>query len=382
MSKQPDDFFEGPVQRLLIGVFMLILCLPFSISVVDILNGPDSFRQERTAGTPTLPRNLAGLRKFVGDSKWYFMNRFGLRETLIELHGFLKVEMLGVSSHEKVVLGRDGWLFTGEDQALEAYRGFAPFSSEELDRIAAEFQRREDWLRDRGIAYIVAITPDKQSIYPEFLPDRFRRASTISPFDQVLAHMARNSNIELIDVREQILERKQLARLYHRSDSHWNSLGAYFATSELMRHVRERFPEIDAVPSEIPGARREQGRGGDLSRILGLQSRWDEELFFPEIARADLYEDGEPFTPYTSYDVVAPTRVVIENPSGKLGTVMVLRDSMVVGMMPWLSSYFEKTIYVSTYGLPEETILEDRPRLVIQLAVERKLKDIPLQHEN
>ena len=102
-----------------------------------------------------------------------FADRFGGRDILIRVHHASLLEFFGVSALTTVMPGHDGWYYwLGEDGlSLDRhYRGVEPFPQAYVDATAAEFVRRRDWLAARGIAYVVAIVPEKFTIYPEYLP--------------------------------------------------------------------------------------------------------------------------------------------------------------------------------------------------------------------
>jgi hypothetical protein len=371
---ESDTTWRRLGRRIAIAAFAVVLSLPLAVSLVDVANGPDSARDEHRAKTPTIPHNFRELKAFPGDFKWYFMRRFGLRDWLIGLHGRFKVDLLGVSSSDRVVIGRDGWLYTAGDGALDDYRGLTPLTPDQLDRMVAELVARRDWLLERGIAYVIAISPDKASVYPEHLPERYRRiASTNRRLDQLLAKIASSTDLEVVDFRPILRSARDSVRLYHRTDTHWNEVGAYLAARELVGRLHDQFPELPIPDTSIPPVASRFSHGGDLSRQLAVQSDWEEELVAPAVPRPELIEEGADFVPLPVHDVLGPDRVVIESPGGVLDKVVVMRDSFGVALMPWLSPYFRTTVFILDYGLPRKTIESEAPVLVIQQLVERKI---------
>jgi hypothetical protein len=111
-------------------------------------------------------RHVKELFSFPLRYREYFQDHFGLRKRLIQWHGWFKVNLLGVSSSAKVILGKDGWLFyTGENGGeVEDCRGLKPFTPSQL----AEWERlitvRRQWLQDRGIPLFILLAPNKSTI--------------------------------------------------------------------------------------------------------------------------------------------------------------------------------------------------------------------------
>jgi lysophospholipase L1-like esterase len=368
----PHKTFRISQLALVIG-FLSFVTTPLLLSTVDILEGPDSPHEEARAKTPQLPTHLRSLRRFVGDSKWYFQRRFGLRTWLTQFHGQIKVEALGVSSSDRVVLGRDSWLYTTQADTLDDYRGLDPLLSGELTELAGELTRRRDRLKERGIPYVLLLCPEKQTIYPEYLPERFRRVSTRTRLDQAVDYLRSNTDLKIVDLRPVLLQAKDFSRVFHRSDTHWNEVGAYIGAQYLVGQLRSDLPELAKQEGGMPPQRVEYLSGGDLARQLALQNRWTEEAIFPDLSTDMLTQQGAPFVSLSSLDIIAPERIEIESSTGALGTVLILRDSFGVALIPWLSPFFEHSIYQASYGLPLELVDQDQPALVIQQLVERKL---------
>jgi len=151
-----------------------------------------------------------------------FADRFGGRDKLIRLHHASLFEVFGVSALATVMPGRDGWFYwLGEDglSLNRHYRGVSAFPKAYVDATAAEFIRRRDWLAARGIPYVVAIVPEKFTIYPEYLPAWVAKSAQPSPYDSVVAAL-QSTGVALIDLRPALRAAKAHDRVYFKTDSH------------------------------------------------------------------------------------------------------------------------------------------------------------------
>ena len=90
------------------------------------------------------------------------------------------------------------------------------------------------------------VAPNKQSLYPEYHPRFYKKTMGKSRFDHLLAARLQESKGEIIDVRANLNQGKPEARLYHKTDTHWNYQGAYLAYRELMARVSDRFPDVQS----------------------------------------------------------------------------------------------------------------------------------------
>src|SRR5262249_28073941 len=123
-----------------------------------------------------------------------------------------------------VVLGRDGWLFySGEGAGAEPFSGpTGSFTQQELIGYQRLLEQRRDWLAQRGVGYLFVVAPNKQSIYPEYLPPGCNLGPSQHRLDQFLAHMQQHSTVAVVDLRPALREAKRLAPTYFKTDTHWN----------------------------------------------------------------------------------------------------------------------------------------------------------------
>jgi hypothetical protein len=174
-------------------------------------------------------------------SEDYVNDRFGLRDQFVHLNSLLRYS-LGLSSTKNVVIGKDGWLFYTADKLMEQHTGTDVYNAVELEAWVRQMEADRDWLAQRGIAFYIVVAPDKNTIYPEKLPDYPRGA--ITRIDQLVARL-RSSNLEFIDPREEILRAKAAGEMvYTPGDTHWTERGAFAAYQLLMDRITKRFPSV------------------------------------------------------------------------------------------------------------------------------------------
>lgn len=167
------------------------------------------------------------------------------------------------SGGPQVAVGCDDWLFLTEelrpwDGAAEAMRDRAAA----LGRIAAG-------LRARGIALIVAITPDKARVHAEQLCG-VRYADQAAARHAEFTELLRQAGVEPVDWLAALTAAKDAGPLYWRTDTHWNQRGAALAAAEIAAAARPlplargaHFRTwAEAAPSEPPN---------DLLRLMSLE---------------------------------------------------------------------------------------------------------------
>jgi alginate O-acetyltransferase complex protein AlgJ len=335
-----------------------------------------------------LPGAAATLRDwlaFPGRFERYFNDHFGSRNRLLAVDHWANSVIFRVSSVPTVLVGTQGWLyFMGEDgKAFDRwYRGIGGFTDAEVAGVRNELLRRRGYLEHLGIPYVVVVVPEKYSVYPEFLPDWVKRVTPTTALDRIADDLARHPELHFIDLRSALRTAKQSERVYYKTDSHWNFIGATVGYGVLMAELERRLPGLVTVPPRRPPY--DPGidfYSGDLSRMIGAGESFREDDIAPlwkilaetspHCARRD--PTGE--TPGFEFYVYAC-------PSPPRYRALMYRDSMAIPLIPLLSENFARSTYVLTRTMDPALVERLKPDVVIEEMVERTLNALlafPLQ---
>jgi len=357
----------------LITIFLAAICLPLADAVLSL----DRTRLSAADASPVqLPSTLnpRELIKYAGATKWHIESSFGFKAALVRIHGIAKVQWLGISSSPRVVLGKDEWLFLADERALDDCCGLVPFTGDELRAWQDALESRTAWLAQRGIAYLLVIAPDKHSVYGEYLPDSISRARGQSRLDQLVGHFEWNSRFRIVDVRPALRRARTHWRVCNRTDSHWNDAGGFIARQEIATRLASWFPAITPTAMADCTLSTAVVPGGDLARFLGLKFDMMEEcLLVRRPSRRTVGDASGGILKATTVDVVRRDVVVTECPDGEVPRAVVFRDSFGEALMPWLSEHFQRAVYVWSDEIDPAVIERERPDVVIQEFVERRL---------
>ena len=252
---------------LAIALFGVMLLAPMVTQAVGFAT--DSTTENRILAPIPKIRSLKELKFLPKLSENYVNDRFGLRQQLVHLNSLMRYR-LGLSSTKDVVIGKDGWLFYTADKLMEEHTGADIFTPSELENWVKQMEADRDWLAKRGIAFYILIAPDKNTIYPEKLPDYPRGA--VTRIDQLVARL-RNSDLEFIDPRQQLFRVKAAGEMtYTPGDTHWTERGAFVAYQMLMDRMQKRFPSL--VPLTLNDFKIYYGAPAatDLTSVLTLDN--------------------------------------------------------------------------------------------------------------
>jgi hypothetical protein len=185
----------------------------------------------------------------------------------------------------------------------------------------------------------------------------------------------------MFDMRPVLIDaKKHNLRLFQKTDSHWNYAGGYFCYVNLIERMKKDFPQLNPIPIEKFNVDSVWQNGGDLSRMLGLETKIKENdvRVYPKF-KSFVYKGKKQNYNPGNFSVPADYEVIRVNPSVKGPKILVIRDSFCWLLMNYLSENFSKSVYIWDnweYKLNEEIIAEEKPDAVLTIITECQLKVI------
>jgi alginate O-acetyltransferase complex protein AlgJ len=356
----------------LIAGFVVAISLPLLGMLFSLDRGFVLEENTTLASRPKLKLHGKVLARYPARFETYFNDQFGFRKRLIYWLNVMKVAALGVSPTPKVVFGSNGWLYYG-DQDVPYYRAVCPLSDLQLERWQERLEKRQAWLADRGIPYLVVFAPLKSTVYPEYMPRAYNRVGTVSRLDQLLAHLKAHSDLTVVDLRGAILDEKSRNQVFYRTDTHWNNRGAYVGYKQIIEALARPFPQLEAVPISAFEEYHYSEPGRDLPLLLGMRPYfWDRYVDLRMIKPALAHEVNP--SPPGKLPAQGPN-FVYEHPDKRLPRAVVFRDSFAIWLIPLLSENFSRVLYSWQYTLDGGIVEREQPDVVIQEMVERSLMD-------
>ncbi|MCD4732126.1 MAG: hypothetical protein K8R74_16080, partial [Bacteroidales bacterium] len=248
------------------SIFIAILIVPMLGLFIDLQLYPNCEKRE-LAEKPEFEFS----KEYINHFEDYFNDHFGFRNLMIHLNGTIRYSIFNSSSKpQKAVIGSAGWFYytSLSDKIMDSYSNKNLMPEYELDSISEEWANRKILLEEHNIEYYMVVWPNKPTIYPEFIPFKMsiQKKDTISKIDQIISYLeSKNSPVELIDVRDELLSHKEEMRLYCKHDSHWNDLGAFIAYQKLMTKLNMAPYQL----SDFDITWEETNKGG-LIDVMGL----------------------------------------------------------------------------------------------------------------
>jgi len=300
---------------------------------------------------------------------------------------------LGISTDPKqVILGREGWIYLGDqyEQTLSVDRrppSEADFArGQEIGRAAMAL---DAFLASRGVKlFRVVIGPNKGSIYPEYLPD-WAKPPLPNATDALLAG---TGTVFYVDLRGPLLAARtdQHEPLYYKTDTHWNYLGAGVAFRTFAHQLSLVAPEIKWPPATVYQLTRVDSRdGGDLAEFLRLTAHLSDREPLINTASLSIETKQSDFdTKQVLYRgankaVLPPTKPLLVQSVGALNDkrVLWLRDSFGTALSPLMAATFSEVLQLHWAEAMQPggrfiQLVEDwKPEYVFVTVVERALRN-------
>ena len=340
-------------------VFWLLCVLPLALFTID---GPwPGARELRMHTRGPFPQRITPhiFREF---DRW-FIDRIGLRRSLVSIGAAFHVGLLQRSTDRRVVIGRDGWLFYTDDgngpATMADFRGALRFTDSELRATERNLLAMRDTFAACGVHSLVVVAPNKQSIYGEYLNGSGVRP--ISRLDDLLSRLDLPTRGMILDLRVPLHVAKVVDPnypLYFKTDSHWNELGAFYAYRAIIAALAQSMPL------------------GDLTLASLMQYAIDVKPFEDGDLSVNLLSSPERFK---DVQVLLHHEPAGAGLTAKLGgQLLMVGDSFAGGLRRYMELHFAESRFVSFGDLPVPPPRADgpQPSVVIFEVVERYLTNI------
>ena len=350
--------------------FLAVIFLPLLSKILPIEPGIKLQEQRVLAGRPVLSLSPSGMLRFPDEFDLYYKDNFGFRSYLVHLFSRIRSRVPGLVIGNNVLVGKDGWFFVTQNRTMDDYRGIIELSPQRLNAIKNTVEDRKEWLAMFGIRYLLVVAPAKWEIYPEKVPGHLNRVSERTVLDQIISFLQDHDDIDLLDLRKPLRERKGLYPIYHKRDTHWNNIGLFAAVQEIKNKLSEWYPGIAADSLEDYSLEETRDNYGDLARMMGLQR------IIPRIDYMLVGKNGEVFPPEGPIQGNPAGRIRICDESSRSPEglkAVVFHDSFGRSFHLYLKQSFLRSVY-SWRALPDTgLILREFPDVVIQELGQRNI---------
>lgn len=329
---------EKPVPRP--GLIATILILVAAAFLVRPLMKPPQLQEGRVLAGPPAWTEAAELDDLRHQTDAWVADRFPARPYLI---GWLNLARLAIgdSGSDRVLAGRDGWLFYNDGTRLGPARAKPPLTDAEAAEWLRGLSGRVEALQAKGAAYLVVVPPAKETIYPQFGPSWYSGPSPQRSSLTLAGLAARTEPGHVVHLRDPVLAvASSGVEAFSRHDTHWTGDAAYAGYAAIMQKLRAQGLDQPTRPlSDFQPVVNGVNPPRDLALMLGVAS------FVPIHYRG--YVDPAATGYRTAWlsarrGWIAP-QVVDTGQAGK-PTLLLTRDSFSNAVTPFLLAHFSRVV--------------------------------------
>ncbi len=328
--------------------------------------------------------DLKHLDKFPKQFSDYFDDTLKIKDKLILLNSLFKIQVLNLSSiNSKVIIGSNGWLFLKNDP-LNYYQNKNPYTLDELDSLRTILKRRAKWANDQGLKFYMVIAPNKHFIYTEHLPSEFHKSPGTDRTDRLIDFMKYDSEVNIIDLRDVLLQHKSPIPLYYKTDNHWNFLGAYYGYTEIINRVKKDFPTVGS-PIKLDSFKIDSSevRAGMESMMIDMEEWYTDNRIklIPKFKEKGM--DGKKMNYKFDGWFPYPDDYEIDKETGDSTkpSIVVIRDSYTDFLIPLMKEHFKRSVYIFDawrYKENRNIISKEKPNIVMLIVLDNAIGGITL----
>ncbi len=344
-------------------IFIIVFLSICAAPLIGMMLGYENANVEKRTVTiaPSIYTKDGINSEFIHELDDYFTDNFAFRTNLITANAYITGTVFGESVSEKVIIGKDGWLFFSP--TLDDYKRVDLLTDNEIYRLYKTLEIQREYLERKGVDFIFAIAPNKASIYGECMPIRYMVIEEQSNADN-LYNILKEKEFDFVNLHELLVNQDE--QIYHKLDTHWNNKGALLAYNAILDKIsRQSGFSFDTHTELMPTL--ETTWSGDLGGMLYPSANLlDEQLIY---ALEKEYTSARPIKSLEDMTIKTASA------SGKLNLLM-LRDSFANALIPMMSNEFSEAIYSRAVPYDYNEIITDDIDVVILEIVERNLPEL------
>ncbi len=346
-------------------VFVVLFIAPmFTYELFGEYLDQTNFEQRQATEKPVL--SWSTLEEYPEAFEAYYNDSLPWRNQMIAANNLLNLSLFRFSSVEKVIVGEDGWLFynpSGKDgDPIADYQGTNLLTDGKLAMFADNLVNVRNTLESQGKEFVVLIAPNKECVYGnEYLPTEYKTKNTYTIGDQVAEYLATETDLKVIYPKASILnamENDSSHIYYYKTDTHWNALGAYIGTRELLNKVGVVVPPLVELEISVKNM-----KDYDLTRMLGLSYflKYEMEYFLEDYCKEQQVQHIYPIEG-SEYLELCSTSNADER------ALLMVRDSFGTAMIPYLSTQFNECSFIH-YDMYTPDVINQYPSDIVVLEV-------------
>lgn len=291
-----------------------------------------------------------------------------------------------------VIVGYDGYMFYGD--TTDDFLGNGFLHGTVYKRALETLKSANDWAESHGKKFYLVIAPNKNTVYPDYMPEGYTMAS-YRRYDQFI-DLITDAGITAIDLRgamAQSVKNSPQKNLYYKYDTHWNNHAGFIAYTETMKMIQKDYPNVVIHQKSEYQINYIETYMKDQAYYLGYYS------YFKDYGPVYTLKSNKTATlvNYVPRQGWGQFAFAYECTSGKdkgfcdklywlqykneyntnAPNIYVLRDSYSIAMIPFLKDSFYTSTYNWSFSFEsnKQDIIKSKADIILAVVAERNLKN-------
>jgi hypothetical protein len=218
------------------------------------------------------------------------------------------------------------------------------------------------------------IAPSALEVYAHNLPFNVQKLAPNNLSMQLQKRLNKKDPNFVLYPLKYLKDKSENENLYFKLDNHWNQLGAYYATNELLKVIKKQIKNTNFTFMKQVKLTVEEKKGGYLATLIGKPNYTENVpiIRFTKQTSREIEKFGFPVTagfPYpANYE-----RHFINPSSNNKQRVLIIRDSFGDDCVPFIAEAFSETLFIFDgwkYGFNKEIIEQYKPDIIIYIMYE------------
>lgn len=351
------------IKQAFIVIFFALIFIPVLLS--DKTGGAKSETENRYLAKMPSIKELS-----IGSFNNWFNDNIAFRQDIIGIKGYIEYNFLHKSPTDKVIFGKDGFMFYTRDDNIAIAQNKYPLSEIELRKSIKNLRLANDILAKHHKTFVFSIAPSKVGIYPEYLyvktADEIK--TPIDIFDEAL-----KDKVNFVNLKKALYKEKEKNKdmfLYYKTDTHWSLYGAYTGYKQILDEFnsigvfgnkKEPYMEVNLVKAS---------RTGEFANMMGASYILKpEETYNTVILNSKIMADNLPDFLNNYQQKYNPFRVfAFKNYNqDKNGKILVIGDSMFGGwnLPELIANHFKNYYHIWEQKFDNQTVMNSGADVIL-----------------
>ena len=351
------------IKQAFIVIFFALIFIPVLLS--DKTGGAKSETENRYLAKMPSIKELS-----IGSFNNWLNDNIAFRQDIIGIKGYIEYNFLHKSPTDKVIFGKDGFMFYTRDDNIAIAQNKYPLSEIELKKSIKNLRLANDILAKHHKTFVFSIAPSKVGIYPEYLyvktADELK--TPIDIFDEAL-----KDKVNFVNLKKALYKEKEKNKdmfLYYKTDTHWSLYGAYTGYKQILDEFnsigvfgdkKEPYMEVNLVKAS---------RTGEFANMMGASYILKpEETYNTVILNSKIMPDDLPEFINNYQQKYNPFRVfAFKNYNqDKNRKILVIGDSMFGGwnLPELIANHFKNYYHIWEQKFDNQTVMNSGADVIL-----------------